>query len=264
MIAKALTFAALVPKSPVEALDRLVTAVEGRFEAYWSTPFEYEPRTFTAALDAVGKTLGIDLFEFADERGLSEIERAVQTNWNGMSANAPFQTSHNGDICLARLCYCLVRALRANTILETGVCYGLTSSFILQALSSNGCGCLHSIDLPPLHGDGERFVGRLIPDGLRHRWSLHRGAARRLLPPLLKRVGPLDIFIHDSLHTYRNMKMEFDLAWHALRPGGVLVADDVQSNCAFQEFSESAHSARSIVFAEEGKNAVCGLMVKPL
>jgi predicted O-methyltransferase YrrM len=124
-------------------------------------------------------------------------------------------------------------------------------------------GHLHSIDLPPLHSRADDFVGRFIPTGLRHRWTLHRGTSRRLLPPVLREIEPIDLFIHDSLHTKRNMQMEFDLAWKALRPGGVLIADDVQDNRAFECLSRTVQPALSLVFAEEGKNVLCGLMVKP-
>jgi predicted O-methyltransferase YrrM len=34
------------------------------------------------------------------------------------------------------------------------------------------------------------------------------------------------------------MSFEFDTAWAALRPGGVLVADDVTVNSAWEEFAD--------------------------
>jgi predicted O-methyltransferase YrrM len=43
--------------------------------------------------------------------------------------------------------------------------------------------------------------------------------------------------MHDSEHSYECMRFEFERAWPALRPGGVLVSDDVNSNDAFFEFA---------------------------
>ena len=46
----------------------------------------------------------------------------------------------------AFLLYALVRTLKPNTILETGVANGHSSYFILSALRANGGGLLHSVD----------------------------------------------------------------------------------------------------------------------
>jgi len=47
------------------------------------------------------------------------------------------------------------------------------------------------------------------------------------LPPLLDDLGRIDVFFHDSLHTREHMLFEFERAWAHLKPGGVLVSDDV-------------------------------------
>src|SRR5687768_7205690 len=43
--------------------------------------------------------------------------------------------------------YFLVRALKPRIAVETGVCYGASTSYILEALVRNGGGTLYSIDL---------------------------------------------------------------------------------------------------------------------
>jgi predicted O-methyltransferase YrrM len=45
----------------------------------------------------------------------------------------------------------------------------------------------------------------------------------------------VDLFLHDSLHTHRNMRREFEAVWPRLRAGGVILADDVERNQAFDE-----------------------------
>jgi predicted O-methyltransferase YrrM len=53
------------------------------------------------------------------------------------------------------------------------------------------------------------------------------GDVRRALPELLRSVPCVDLFFHDDLHTPDQMLWEYELIWPKLRPGGVLVSDDV-------------------------------------
>lgn len=47
------------------------------------------------------------------------------------------------------------------------------------------------------------------PSYPRSRWSLTSGKSSDHLEPLLRRIGPVDIFLHDSDHSYENMQFEF-------------------------------------------------------
>jgi hypothetical protein len=47
-----------------------------------------------------------------------------------------------------------------------------------------------------------------------------------------------------------------------LRPGALLVADDVESNDAFRDFAAEVKSAFSAVINEENKDALFGVLVK--
>jgi hypothetical protein len=40
---------------------------------------------------------------------------------------------------------------------------------------------------------------------------------------LLSCLGRIDLFIHDSLHSERNVRFELDRAWAALRPNRSIV-----------------------------------------
>src|SRR4051794_1951743 len=96
--------------------------------------------------------------------------------------------------------YLLVRSLKPEVVVETGVCYGASSAYILQALKDNGRGELYSIDLgnSPDEPPNDYFV----PRPLRDRWHLIIGDSKDELPQLLERLGRIDLFHHDSLHTY--------------------------------------------------------------
>jgi predicted O-methyltransferase YrrM len=133
------------------------------------------------------------------------------------------------------------------TVVETGVAHGFTSRFILEALKRNGDGHLWSIDLPPLERVWRKQVGAAVGDRYSDRWSYIRGSSRRRLPELLSRLGQIDLFIHDSLHSERNVRFELDRAWAALRPGGALVVDDVDANNGFRSFIQSSSGHQSLI-----------------
>ena len=78
----------------------------------------------------------------------------------------------------------------------------------------------------------------MVPEDLCARWHLVLGRSQDALPPLFERVGGrIDFFMHDSEHSYECMSFEFEHAWEALRDGGALVADDVNVNPAWEEFT---------------------------
>jgi len=222
----------------------------------------YQAVTAEVGLEALSNSLGIDLAALIQDSRLLEFEARVSEAQGRLPKNAPFGTFHNGDPLLGRFCYMACRALKPRTVVETGVCYGVTSSYLLQGLKENGSGSLHSIDLPPLGKKGDDYVGWLVPNELREGWKLHRGTSRRLLRSLLGELGQIDLFVHDSLHTDANMKMEFAAAWPALRAGGVLISDDVEGNRAFLEMAQGDDVAFSVVVQEGNKNAFLGVAVK--
>jgi hypothetical protein len=162
-----------------------------------------------------------------------------------------FGVYNDGDVGFVRAIWCLVRHLRPRNIVETGVARGFTSRFILEALEWNGSGHLWSIDLPPLNPALRSQVGMAVGDRLRERWTYIEGSSRRHLPRLLSQLGEIDLFIHDSLHTERNVRFELDRAWKVLKPGGALVIDDIDINWAFDSFTKTFSGYQSIVCEAE-------------
>jgi hypothetical protein len=162
-----------------------------------------------------------------------------------------FQFWNDGDAGLARTIWCLARHLRPKKVVETGVAHGVTSRFILEALNRNGDGHLWSIDLPPLERDWRNQVGAAVDDRHSDRWTYIKGSSRRRLPKLLSRLGQIDLFIHDSLHSERNVRFELDRAWAALRPNGALVVDDVDANWGFWSFTQIFIGHQSLICEAE-------------
>jgi predicted O-methyltransferase YrrM len=169
----------------------------------------------------------------------------------------------DADPALARAVFCLTAHLPARRVVETGVARGVTSRVILEGLERNGSGHLWSIDLPSLDPDLHSQIGAAVAEGPTERWSYLAGTSRRELPRLLERLGAIDLFVHDSLHSERNLRFELERAWPALRAGGAIVADDVERNAAFCDFSRSLPGAVSLVARADDGRAQLGILLKP-
>lgn len=139
--------------------------------------------------------------------------------------------------------YALCRQLRPGAVVETGVASGFSSAYILCSLEENRHGRLYSIDLP-WH---EHQSGWVIPEYLRHRWQLLEGRSADKMPGLLEKLGTIDIFFHDSDHSYQNMLREFQTAWAHLRVGGVLLAHNIDYNDAFADFCRSVRQRGQVL-----------------
>jgi predicted O-methyltransferase YrrM len=155
--------------------------------------------------------------------------------------------------------YAIIRSLAPQVVVETGVASGLSSAFILHALSRNQHGHLYSIDLPPYTIDYEDTefvsipkdfgVGWAIKEEDRESWTLILGDSFNELPKLCKKLGELDIFIHDSRHTYSTMFNEYRTVWPHLKKGGLLISDDISRNDAFRDFSMLVRRKPSFLIA---------------
>jgi len=261
MMYKTLQLLSLLPRHPREFYDRVSSRVSSRLESGRTQRPNYRATPFEQGVRMLEQSLRTDLQQYLREPALDNLRAHIEQRAAHLDA-APFATHHNGGSCIAQLCYALARALRPAIAVETGVCYGITSAHLLCALEQNGEGSLHSIDLPPLGKNGDAYVGSLIPQELRSRWTLHRGPSRRLLPKVCAMLGLVDFFLHDSLHTYENMRAEFATASTVLGSGGLLVADDVQGNAAFEQLARRSDIATAVVFEEPTKNALFGVAVK--
>jgi hypothetical protein len=158
---------------------------------------------------------------------------------------------NDGDAGLARATWCLTRHLRPHKVVETGVLHGVTSRFILEALERNGIGHLWSIDLPPLEPVLQDEIGVAVGDRFESRWSYVKGTSKRHLPDVISKLGQIDIFIHDSLHSEQNVRFEVDRAFAALRPGGAIVVDDIDANWGFRTFTQAFSDHHSMICEAE-------------
>lgn len=146
------------------------------------------------------------------------------------------------------LIYVLVRHLKPEVCLETGVYYGGNTAFLLNALARNGKGRLISIDYPdssiretgafdrhPDVGESELYdptlrSGFLVPQSLQDRWTLVLGDS---LTEIAKLDAVFDFYIHDSEHSFGFLSRELREAEKKLSPSATIVVDDIDWSIAF-------------------------------
>ncbi len=152
--------------------------------------------------------------------------------------------------------YWLVRKLKPKIIVQCGVCNGLSSAFMTLALVKNGDeGRLYAIDLPPVFNPNDpqwiipgktygmvipegKASGWVVPEAYRKRFEVQNGDSKLLMPELIDRLPAVDMFYHDSDHTYDHMTFEFRQAKRKLAPGSLIVADDIAWNAALWDFAD--------------------------
>jgi predicted O-methyltransferase YrrM len=153
--------------------------------------------------------------------------------------------------------YWMIRKLKPKTIVQTGVCNGLSSAFMMLALAKNGNeGTLHVVDLAAVFNPNDpewtvrdKVYGVVIPEGQTSGWIVpdmyqgkrffvQNGDAKVLLPKLIDSLDSIDMFYHDSDHTYNHMMFEFREAKKKLNPGGLIVGDDISWNASVWDFAD--------------------------
>ncbi len=128
--------------------------------------------------------------------------------------------------------YALTRWRRPAVVVESGGFVGMSSAFLLKALIDEG---VTTAKLYSIEWSEDCDQGALIPDELRSQFVPLRGKVEDFarsdeLP------SSIDMFLHDSSHSYRHMLWEFRQFWPRLRDGDLLVSHDVNMNAAFPEF----------------------------
>ncbi|MFL6153809.1 MAG: class I SAM-dependent methyltransferase, partial [Ornithinibacter sp.] len=135
--------------------------------------------------------------------------------------------------------YALVRSLRPEHIVETGTDKGLGSVVLAAALLRNGTGRLTTLDVNEesgylVTGRYGAVVDRVVGD------SVHE---------LSGMTDKVDLFLHDSLHTFEYETAEFGAVEPLLRPGAVVLSDNAHDSDALSTWAEA--TGRTFSFFDE-------------
>jgi len=144
--------------------------------------------------------------------------------------------------------YAMVRLTMPRVVVETGVHDGLGSSVLLRALEANAHegtdGFLYGFDIDP-------STGWLIPTELRSRFILSIGDSVDLLPKVMAETE-IDVFIHDSEHTYAHEMSEYETCTAIFSANALLVSDNAHAEPALEDFSRQ-HGRRFHFWREQSK-----------
>jgi hypothetical protein len=167
----------------------------------------------------------------------------------------------DADTSLCRAVWCVTRHTRPEVAIETGVAHGVTSRVVLEALRHNDFGHLWSVDLPfPFDRRLRTETGVAITDSCRSRWSYLEGASSQCLPSLVTKVGHVEMFIHDSLHTDQNTLFEMEQVASVMTVGGVMLVDDIgESRGAFATFIRRNPQYQAIICPASARVGIFGI-----
>ena len=132
--------------------------------------------------------------------------------------------------------YALVRCVQPEHVVETGTDKGLGSCLLAAALLRNGHGRLTTIDI---NSESGYLIGCPYSD------VIDRVVGDSLV--LLPALQSIDMFLHDSLHTYAHEMAEYQAA--PLTPRALVLSDNAHATDALAEWSELA--GRRFLFFDE-------------
>jgi predicted O-methyltransferase YrrM len=152
-----------------------------------------------------------------------------------------------GGNAYVRLLYFIVRYVRPDTVVETGVSVGYSSQAILSALAINGNGHLYSSELQYLHDqESHRYIGFLVDTELKERWTLLTEGDRINLVEIGKQVDRINIFHYDSDKSISGRIFACKMALDRMRTGDIIVLDDVNDNDHLMSLSNLLNRAPTV------------------
>jgi predicted O-methyltransferase YrrM len=155
---------------------------------------------------------------------------AFQTNRRGPHALADAYgdatgTRHPNEVRsasrLGDLYAWLVLQRRPETVVEFGSAFGVSGMYFMTGLQAAGSGHLYSFEINPSWADIAETNIRSLGSAL----TLTRGSFEdhvdRTVP------GPIDLAFVDGIHSYEFVTQQFALLLQRMRPGGLLLFDDI-------------------------------------
>jgi hypothetical protein len=134
--------------------------------------------------------------------------------------------------------YAIVRAAQPEHVVETGTHLGLGSCVIAAALLRNGHGRLTTIDI-------DQDAGYLIGEP----WATVIDRRVGSSVDILGKLQDVDIFLHDSLHTYEYETSELTAVGANLRADAIVLSDNAHDSAALSDWAE--RTGRHYLFFKE-------------
>jgi predicted O-methyltransferase YrrM len=179
------------------------------------------------------------------EEVISEIDSPSSSNILESGTIFPnFYDTNPGTLKLLAL---LIERIKPIVVVETGTANGKSASEILSAFGRNNLNKskLYSIDIDPRVATPELKRNEQI--------SFLLIDKSNSFTDLMKTIEKVDLFYHDSNHSYSNQMLEYVTAWEILdKENGCLVSDDINWSNAFLDFCKLVNR-KPFVLADHGK-----------
>lgn len=144
----------------------------------------------------------------------------------------PVKMGGSADVVLT---YFLARYFQPEIIVETGVSMGFSSRTFLEFINENGRGQLFSSDFPYFRlKEPEQYIGWVVPEELRNKWSLFIEGDRKNIKNIIKKIDKIDLFHYDSDKSYSGRKETWNMVLPLLKPESIIVFDDIDDNLHFK------------------------------
>lgn len=152
------------------------------------------------------------------------------------------------------LLYFITRLTRPSCVIETGVAAGFSSVAFLEAMDRNNHGHLYSSDFPYFRiGNPEKYIGALVTEKLKNRWSLYVEGDKHNVPIIKEQVKDVDIFHYESDKSYEGREYAYDAVKDNLHDESIIIYDDIEDNTHFYNLNQKLEK-RCRVFEFENKH----------
>lgn len=158
-----------------------------------------------------------------------------------------FNPIYDLGLGMAEFVFICVLVKKPQTIIETGVAAGVSTSAVLSALQINGAGNLLSLDIT-------EKVGELIDQELKANWKLEilpEIARENSFVKFLKANNKASVFLHDSDHSGSWQIKEFNNVVRHLPGIELILFDDISQDLI--DFITSNHADYQIIVIDENR-----------
>lgn len=115
----------------------------------------------------------------------------------------------------------LVVQRRPETVVEFGSAFGVSGMYFMSGLQAAGTGHLYSFEINPSWAEIAETNIRSLGNSL----TLTRGSFEEHVDRVVP--GPIDLAFVDGIHNYEFVTQQFALLLPRMRPGGLLLFDDI-------------------------------------
>lgn len=134
---------------------------------------------------------------------------------------------------------------KPRVMIETGVESGYSTEWFLTSMDKVGIGHLFSCDPAP---SGFYEANPIIHP----RFTFMKEESYTALDKIFGQMGPIDLFLHDSCHTWECQTFEYEWAWGHVKSGGIIASDDTSWGMIIPVFGAIKHGAWDQFLARHG------------